>query len=123
DPRLHQLLDLVELLPRVDGPDVGVLVEWIANSEGLEAVLQLVEDRLEHRFLDEQPRSRAAHVALVEVDAVDDAFDGLVEGRVLEHDVGGLPPELEGQPLAASGDGAADQLPYLRRAGEGDLGD
>jgi len=36
---------------------------------------QLVVDRLLHQ----QPRPRAADVALIEVDAVDDAFDGLVE--------------------------------------------
>jgi len=47
DARLDQLLDLVELLPAVDGPDVGVLVERVAHPEGLQARLQLVEDGLE----------------------------------------------------------------------------
>ena len=40
-------------------------------------------------------------MALVEEDAVDDALDGLVERRVVEHDVGRLAAELEAQALAA----------------------
>jgi hypothetical protein len=43
-------------------------------------------------------------VALVEEDAVDDAFDGLVERGVGEHDVGALAAELHRRLLAAAGD-------------------
>src|SRR5581483_12376902 len=72
-----ELLDLVELHPRVDRADVGVLVEWIADAERRHPPLQLLDDRLVDRLLHEQPRPRAAHVALVEIDAVDDSLDRL----------------------------------------------
>ena len=61
----------------------------------LSRVQHLVGDGLLHQ----QPRARAADVALVEEDAVDDALDGLVERGVVEDDVGGLAAELEGDLL------------------------
>ena len=54
------------------------------------------------RLLDEQPRPGAADLALVEVDAVDDALDRLVERRVVEDDVRGLAAELQGQRLVGA---------------------
>ena len=69
-------------------------------------------------------RDPAQHdLALVEVDAVDDALDRLVERRVVEDDVGGLATELEGQALVGPGDALGDALADLGRAGEGDLVD
>ena len=65
----------------------------------VEPPLQLLDHRLVDRFLDEQARTRAADVTLVEVDAVDDALDGLVESRVVEDHVRRLPAELEGEAL------------------------
>ncbi len=62
-------------------------------------------------------------MALVEVDAVDDPLDRLVERRVVEDDVRGLAAELEREPLAAAGEAALDLLAHLGRAGEGDLVD
>ena len=53
------------------------------------------------RLLDEEPRAGAADVALVEVDAVDDPLDRLVERGVVEDDVRRLAAELERQLLAA----------------------
>ena len=63
----------------------------------------------------------AADLALVEVDPVDDALDGLVERRVVEDDVGGLAAELEGERLVGARDALGDQLADVRRAGERDL--
>jgi hypothetical protein len=60
---------------------------------------------------------------LVEVDAVDDSLDGLVERGVVEDDVRRLAAELEGQPLAAAGKLALDRLADLGRARERDLVD
>ena len=99
--------DLGQLAGRVDGADVGVLVERVADAQGREAVLQLVEQRLVDRFLGEQPRPGAAHLALVEVDAVDDPLDRLVERRVVEDDVGGLAAKLQGELLVRARDGRA----------------
>ena len=99
-----ELGDLLELGPRVDRADVGVLVERVADPDRREAVLELLDQRLDDRLLGEQPRPGAADLALVEVDAVDDALDRLVERRVVEDDVGGLAAELEGQRLVGAGD-------------------
>ena len=52
-----------------------------------------------------------------------DALDGLVQRGVLEHDVRGLPPELQGEALAGPGDRAPDRLADLGGAGERDLVD
>ena len=52
-----------------------------------------------------------------------DALDRLVDGRVVEDDVGRLAAELQRQRLVGAGDGAADLLADGGRAGEGDLVD
>ena len=89
--------DFVELGAGVDGADVGVFVEGVADAEGLEAVAEFADDLGIDAFLHEESRAGAADMALVEVDAVDDAFDGLVEGGVVEEDVGGFATEFEGE--------------------------
>ncbi len=122
-PALDELLDLLELLPRVDRADVGVLVERVADAQGRQPPLQLLDHVLVDRLLDEQPRARAADVALVEVDPVDDPLDRLVERRVVEDHVRRLAAELERQLLAGAGELALDRLADLGRAGEGDLVD
>src|SRR5581483_4112361 len=62
-------------------------------------------------------------LALVEEDAVHDPLDRLIEGRVLEHDVRGLAPELERQALTGPGHAPPHDLPDLGRPGERDLRD
>src|SRR5712692_9472239 len=121
--RLDELADLLQLLLRVDRAHVGVLVERIADAQRLQAPLQLGDRLLVDRLLDEQSRAGAADVALVEVDAVDDALDRLVERAVVEDDVRRLAAELEREPLARTGEAALNRLPDLGRAGEGDLVD
>ena len=60
---------------------------------------------------------------LVEEDAVDDAFDGLVDRSVREDDVGRLAAELERVFLRAAGERLLDDAADFRRTGEGDLVD
>src|SRR5215210_995130 len=122
-PARDELRDLVELRPRVDRADVGVLVERVADAEGREAALELGDHVLVDRLLHEQPRPRAADVALIEVDPVDDPLDRLVERRVVEDHVRGLAAQLERQLLAGAGELALDRLAHVGRAGEGDLVD
>ena len=62
-------------------------------------------------------------MALVEVDAVDDSLDRLVDRGVVEDDVRGLAAELERQLLARAGELALDRLADLGRARERDLVD
>ena len=61
-------------------------------------------------LLHEQAAAGAADVPLVEEDAVDDALDRLVDGRVVEDDVRGLAAELERDLLVGAGD-----LPWRSR--------
>src|SRR5205823_6242720 len=119
--RGDELLDPRQLLLRVDRTDVGVLVERIADAQGRETPLELVDDRLVDRLLDEQTRAGAADVALVEVDAVDDPLDRLVERGVVEDDVRCLAAELERELLSRTGQLALDRLADLCRARERDL--
>src|SRR5204862_7469037 len=93
-----ELADLLELRGGVDRADVGVLVEWVADAQCRQAALELRDERLVDRLLDEEPRARAADVARAEVDAVDDPLDRLVGRRVVEADVRRLAPELEREP-------------------------
>src|SRR5437879_8273078 len=95
---------------------MGVLVEGVTSSERGEACLELVEQRLVDALLHEEPAASAAHLALVEVDAVDDALDRLVERSVVEYDVGGLAAELEGQLLVRARERLGDHLAHRRRA-------
>ena len=77
---------------------------------------ELPHDDVVHALFDEQARAGAADVALVEVDAVDDAFDGLIERRVGEDDVRRLAAELEREPLLRARERALDALADLGRA-------
>ena len=107
-------------------PDGGITwtkLERIAQAERGETIAQLANDHVVDALFDEQARARAADVALVEVDAVDDALDRLVERGVGEDDVGGLAAELEGDRLLGAGDGARDGPAHLGGAGERDLVD
>jgi len=60
----------------------------------LDAPLELREHGVRHTFLHEQSRACAAHMALVEEDAVHDSLNRLIERRVVEDDVCGLAAEF-----------------------------
>ena len=69
-----------------------------------EPALEPLDDLVGDGLLHQQPGARAADVALVEEDAVDDALDRLVDRRVVEDDVRGLAAELQRELLAGAGD-------------------
>ena len=72
---------------------------------------ELLDDDGKDGLLHEETGAGAADFALVEVDAADDALDGLVDAGVLEDDVGALAAEFEGEALErAVGAGAAQAL-------------
>ena len=73
------------------------------------------------RLVDKEARAGAAHVPLVEEDPVHDALDGLVDRRVVEHDVRRLAAELHRHLAIRTRQLAHDRLADLRGAGEGDL--
>ena len=62
-------------------------------------------------------------MTLVEPDSVDHALDRLVDGRVLEHDVGGLAAEFQGEAGAGRRGDPADLPTDLGRPGERHLVD
>ena len=78
-----------------------------ADAQLLHPRAQLLDQALGDAFLHQQPRARAADLALVEPDRVDDAFDHAVEIGVLEDDERTLAAELERELLAGAG-GACD---------------
>ena len=123
ETRLHERLDLVELPARVDGADIGVLVERITDAQCVDATQQLVDHQLCHRLVHQQSRPGTTDVPLIEVDAVHDALDRLVDGGILEDDVGGLAAEFECELLARAGHRALDRLADRGRARERDLVD
>ena len=82
-------LDLVD-----DGADVDGLVEGRAYAEGFHARTDLVVELFGDAFLHEEARAGAADLALVEPDAVDEAFDGGVEVGVVEDDEGRFAAEF-----------------------------
>jgi hypothetical protein len=71
-------------------------------------------ERLGDGLLHEQPAAGAAHLALVEEDAVDHALDRLVQRSIVEDDVCRLAAQLQGECLVTPGNGAADFLAYDR---------
>ena len=95
------------MLGGVDGADVGVLVERVAQAQGLEPALQGLDQPLGDGLLDKQAGAGATDVALVEEDAVDDALDRLGEGGVVEDDIGRFAPELQRQAFACAGQSCA----------------
>ncbi len=118
-----ELADAGQLRGGVDRADVGVLVERVADAQRGQPPLQRRDQFVGDRLLHEQPRAGAAHLALVEEDAVDDALDGLVERGVVEDDVGRLAAEFEREPLRRAGQRPLDDLADVGRAGERDLVD
>ena len=57
-------------------------------------------------------------MSLVKENAVDDAFDGLVDRGIRENDISRLAAEFQRVFLAASGNGALYDAPDFRRAGK-----
>jgi hypothetical protein len=48
---LDQLANLIDLLPGIDRADVGILVEWIAQAQGGDAIAQFANGRGENSLL------------------------------------------------------------------------
>ena len=67
-------------------------------------------------FLHEQPRAGATNVALIEINSADDAFDGLINRRVLEQNVRRLAAEFERELLGARRRRAAAHLATSRQS-------
>ena len=95
DALIDKALDAVELDASDDGADVDGFVEGLADAECVHAIANFGDERLGDAFLHQEAGSGAADLALVEPDAVDEAFDGGVEVGVFENDEGRFAAELE----------------------------
>ena len=76
---------------------------------------------LRDALLNDEPGARAAHLALVEPDRVDDALDRRLHVRVVEDDEGRFSSELQRELLALARRGLPDEPADIGGAGEGDL--
>ncbi len=100
--------DLVELRARVHRAEVDTLVERIVNADSTEAPLEHLGEAQCDRLVDDESRTRAAHLPLVEEDAAHHALDSGVEVGVVADDGGGLAPELHRHLLERTGRRLAD---------------
>ena len=123
DALIDKALDAVELNASDDGADVDGFVEGLADAECVHAIANFGDERLGDAFLHQEAGSGAADLALVEPDAVDEAFDGGVEVGVFENDEGRFAAELEREFFVAGGGGFANGAADFGGAGEGDFVD
>ncbi len=121
-------LDLVEvaadrrlLLRRDQRPHLAGLVGRIEHPQAGDRGLELRQELVVRRALDEDPGAGAAVLAGVVEDGVRRAGGRGVDVCVGEDDVGALAAELEGEPLHLVGAAGHDLLADGRRAGEADL--
>jgi hypothetical protein len=101
--------------------DVDRLVEWMTDAQRFHALADSGIEGLCDTFLDQEPGTGTAHLALVEPDGVDEALDSGVEIGVIEDNEGRLATQFEGKLLIGLRGGFANDAADFGRAGEGDL--
>src|SRR5215469_18973827 len=102
------MANAVQLYRGDDRADIDGLVERRPNAEGAHSLLNFIQQRFGNALLHEQARAGAANLALIEPDAVHQAFDRTIEIGVFENNEWGLTPQFERQPFMAAGGCAAD---------------
>src|SRR5579859_2671284 len=120
---IDQTLDAFELDAGDDGADVDGFIERRSDAESVHAIANFGDERLGDALLHQEARTGAADLALVEPDAVDEAFDGGVEVGVFENDERGFAAEFEREFFVAGGGGFANGAADFGGAGEGDFVD
>ncbi len=101
-------------------PQLGCLVEGIADADLPGPRRDRLHEVLVHRLLDEQARPGRAALAVEREDLGHDGVDGSVEVRVREHDDRRLAAELEREPLERRSGVRHDGRAGRRLAGERD---
>ena len=92
---IHQLLNAFQLHPRDDGADVDSLIQRRPDAQMVHALANLGNQRFRDALLHQQARPRAAHLSLVEPDAVHQPLDGTVQVRILKNNERRLASEFE----------------------------
>ena len=118
----HEGGDRLPLLGRDQRPHLRRLVERIAHPHRLNRPLERLQEAVDDRPLDQDPRARAAVLARVAEHGRRRRRGRSLEIGVGEHDVRRLAPQLQGDPLDRRRGPRGDPAPHLGRAGEGDLG-
>ncbi len=121
DAALHPRVDGFALHRRDNRADVDPLVERVADAQQAHAAAHLRQELGGDALLNQEARSGAADLPLIEPDGIDQALDRAILIGVVEDDEGRFAAQFEREPLARSGGRAADDAPDVGRSGEGDL--
>src|SRR5262249_34893194 len=100
---------------------VDGFVERRANAKRAHARLQFSVKLFGNAFLNQQARTGAADLALVEPDAVYESFHRGIEVGVFENDEGRFAAEFEGKFFVGLRSSAADGASDFGRSGEGNF--
>jgi hypothetical protein len=100
---------------------VDAFVERVAQAQFRHAGLEPCVDILGDAFLHKKAGARAADLALVEPDGIDQPLDGAVDIGIVKDDVGGFPAQFQGQGFAHACGLFADAAAHGGRSGEGDF--
>jgi hypothetical protein len=87
---LQQVAHAFELRHVDQRSDIGVLVQRIADAQLCHAGTDALEEGLRDALLYQEARTRTADLALVEPDAVDEAFHSRIEIGIIEDHEGRL---------------------------------
>ena len=106
-----------------DGPHINGLVQRMANPELAHAPLQPLDEFGGHALLHQKPRSRAAHLPLIEPDGIDNPFNRAIKICIIKNDERRFAAELQRQGFSGPRRCLADQASHLGGTGKGDLVD
>ena len=120
---LHQRRNAVVLHLIDDRANIDSLIQRRANAQRLHARADLFVEALGDALLHQQPRARAAHLPLVEPDAVDKAFHSGIKIGVVEDNERALAAEFERQFLTGIRRDLADDAANFGGTGECNLVD
>ena len=93
----------------------------MADTELSHAPLEALDKFSGHTFLHQKSRTGAAHLALIEPDGIDNAFNRAVKIGVIENDKGRLATEFQRQRLSGSRRHLADETAHFGGPREGNL--
>ena len=87
--------DLVQLNRVHDGANVDAFVERITDAQPVHPGLEFGVEPISDAFLDQQARSGAAYLSLIEPNRVNQPFDRAVDVGIVEYNVGGFAAQFE----------------------------
>src|SRR3989338_5760833 len=113
--RLYQFTNSFQLVFGIDGTHIGIFVEWITDTQCLEAVFQFANDLIMDPLLYKETGTGATDMSLIIIDAIDNSLDGLIDRCIFKNNVGRFSTELHGQSFSGAGGGLNN--PFSNRSG------